>query len=103
MNLGMAVVTGGSNINRAGSHDLLMLESAIIKTGIFVAVLEKSAAAATAVVIRSVRNHIDNVFFTHYGFDDKAELFGQRVTETFPHMITGVLYGKLHFQIFVPV
>jgi hypothetical protein len=103
MYLGMAVMAWGNTVCRARGQDLFSFQATILSTSILITGLEKTAAAAAAVVIGSVRGHVDEVFFTHHGFDHKPEVFGHRVAEGFAHQLAGVLNREFDFQVFVPV
>jgi len=69
MYLGMAVVTGRNTIVGTGRLDLLVFEFSILKALFLKAGLEKSPTPSAAIVVGSVRFHVDKVFFTHYRFD----------------------------------
>ena len=66
MDLGMAVVAPGDTVVGAGVHDLVVLELAELKAFFLETGLEKTAPAATAIIIRAVGHHIDKVFFPYH-------------------------------------
>lgn len=103
MDLGMTVMTGGDAVIRARGHDLLEFQLAISPSGFGKTGLQKTAAAAAAVIVGPVGKHVDVIFFTNDGFDDKPQIFRHRITETFPDQLAGILNRKLDFQVFVPV
>jgi hypothetical protein len=59
--------------------------------------LQKPAAAAATVVVGAVGNHVDEVFFTHGGFHDIAQILGHRIAQAFAHQLTGILAGEFDF------
>ena len=65
--------------------------------------MQKTAATAAAVVVGPVGVHVDKVFFTHDGFDDKTQVFGDWIAIGFANDLTRVLNRKLNFEIFVPI
>jgi hypothetical protein len=103
MNLGMAVVTPGDTIVGARCLDLLVFQLSVFQPFFPKARLQESAAAAAAIIVGPVRLHINEIIFTHYGLDDKAQIFRDGVPIRLPHNLAGILNGKLYFQIFVPV
>ena len=103
MNLGMAVVTGCYAVIRAGFHNLLEFQAAILPASIRITGLEKSATAAATKIIGSVGGHVDKIFFTHHGFDYEPEVLGNGISQRFSHQLAGILDCKFHTQIPVPV
>ena len=103
MDLGMAVVAGRDTVIGPGFGDLLELEPAIVSACLGKAGLKKTAPTAAAEVIRPVRIHVDEIFFTDHRFDDKSKVFGDRIPQRFSHQLAGVLYRKLDLEIPVPV
>jgi hypothetical protein len=65
--------------------------------------LQKAAAAATAIIIGSVRVHLDKIFLAHDRLDGKSKIFGNGVPEAFAHDLARILNGKFNLQILVPV
>ena len=63
----------------------------------------ESAAAAAAEIVGPVGVHVDEIFFSHHGFDHKPQVFGHRVAEGFAHQLAGVLNRKFDFAVLVPV
>ncbi len=103
MNLGMAVVTGRDAVMRPGCHDLLEFEPAVSTPGFGKAGLQKAAAAAAAVIVGAVGKHVDEIFFTHNGFNNKPQILRHRISKAFSNQLAGVLNRKLDFQVLVPV
>jgi len=65
--------------------------------------LEKSAAAATAVIVGAVGGHVDEVFLTNDFFHHIPEVFGYGITKGFSNKLARILNGKLYLQVLVPV
>jgi hypothetical protein len=103
VNLGMAVVASGNAVVRAGCLDLLVFQFSILQTLILEPGLQKSAAAAAAVVVRFIGLHIDEIFFTHNGFDHETQIIRNRITKRLSDDLTGILDRELDLQILVPV
>ena len=99
----MAVMAWGNAVGGAGCLDLFVFIFPVTPPGFGVSGLQKSAAAAATVIVGTVGCHIDKVFFTDHGFYDEPEVFGHRITQTFPDQLTGILGGELDFQVLVPV
>lgn len=94
MNLGVAVVAGGYDVVGPGCQNLLDLEGSVFPALFGVACLKRAATTATAVVVRAVWVHVDEIFFTNNGFCYKAQVFGDGVAKAFAHELAGVLYRK---------
>jgi len=103
MYLGMTVVTGGNAVIRTRSLDLIVFEKAVCQPGVFIAGLQKTAPAAAAVIVGSIRMHLDEVFLSHTGFDYKPQIFGYGISKTFPNDLTGILNRELYLQLLIPV
>ena len=103
MDLRMAVMTGSDTVVGLGGLDLLKLELSIFSPRLCVARLQISTATAAAVIIGSVRLHIDKIFLPDNSLDHKTQVFGDRITEAFANQLTRILNRKLDFQIFVPI
>ncbi len=103
MNLSMTVMAPRNTIIRSGCLDLLIFQLAVSQPLILVSGLKESAAPAAAVVIRSVGNHVNEVFFPHNRFHHKTQIFRNRVSVALPHNLARILNRKLDFQVFVPV
>ena len=65
--------------------------------------MEKSATAAAAVVVRPIRVHFDEVFFSHHRFHGIPQILGHRISKAFAHQLAGILNRKFDFKILVPV
>jgi len=103
MDLGVTVVTAGDTIICTRGFNLLIfyfseLQTFFLKTG-----LEKATATTAAIIVGPVGLHIDEILFTHHGLDDIAQIFRDGIPIRLPHNLTGILNGKLYFQIFIPV
>jgi hypothetical protein len=103
VNLGMAVMAAGNAVVRSGRLNLLIFQPSVFEALILESRLKKSAAPAATVVIGFIGLHIDEVFFTDYGFNNIPEIFGNRIAVTFPDNLAGILHRKFDFQILVPV
>ena len=103
MNLGMTVVAAGDTVIRAGLLDLLILQPTELQTLLFHAGLQKTAAAAATVIVGSVGNHINKIFFTDHRFDNIAQVFGNGVAKRLAYDLTGVLDSEFNLEVLVPV
>jgi hypothetical protein len=103
VNLCMAVVASGNAVVRAGRLDLLVFESAVLQALILESGLQESAAAAAAIVVGSIGLHVDEIFFTHDGFDHKPKVFGNGIAIALADDLAGILNRELDFQLLVPV
>jgi hypothetical protein len=56
--------------------------------------LQKSAAAAATVIVGPVRRHVDKIFFAHYCFYNKSQIFGHRISKAFADQLAGILNRK---------
>ena len=72
MNLGMAVVTTCNAIVRSGRLNLTVFQATEFQTGLLIPGLQKTATTTAAIIIGTVRMHLDKIFFAHHGFDHKA-------------------------------
>ena len=103
MNLGVAVMTAGDTIIRAGFLNLIILLLAELQTLLLETGLEETAAAAATIIVRSVGLHINKIFFPDDRLDHETQIIGNRIPITLAHDLTGILHRKLNFQILVPV
>jgi hypothetical protein len=103
MDLGMAVVAPGNAVVCACGFDLFIFDFAVGQAFFLEPGLQESAAAAAAVVVGAVGLHVDEVFFTHHGFDHKPQVFGNGIPKAFPNDLAGVLHREFDLQVFVPV
>jgi len=103
MDLGMAVVAWCNTVIRLRRQNLVCLESAVGTTRVRIPRLEKPAATAAAVIIRPVRVHVDEIFFTHNRFYRISQVFGYRISKTLANKLTGILNRKFDFKILVPI
>jgi hypothetical protein len=103
MDLGMAVVAWCNAVIRLGRQNLICFEFPVATTRFRISGLEKPAAAATAVIVRPVRVHVDKIFFTHNRFHRIPQIFGHRISKTLSHQLAGILNREFDFQILVPI
>ena len=81
MNLGMAVVAGGNAIIRAGLHDLLEFQAAVMPSGVRKTGLQESTAPAATKIVGPIGGHVDEIIFPHHGFDYEPQIFGNGVSK----------------------
>lgn len=103
MYLGMAVMTACNAVISSSGLDLCVFYSPIFQALGFKSGLKETAAAAAAIIIGSIWLHIYKIFFPYNGFDNKPQIFSNGITKTFPYNLTGVLYCKFYFKVFIPV
>ena len=103
VNLCMAVVASGDAVIRTGCLDLIVFESAEFQAVFLESGLQKPAAAAAAIIVGSIGDHVDKIFFTHNRFHDETEIFRDGIAIAFTDNLAGVLDRELDFQILVPV
>ncbi len=96
-------MTSGNTIVGTRCFDLIVLQLSVLQTFFLHARLQESAAAAAAVVVGAVGLHVNEVFFADHRLDYKSQVFGNGVAVAFANDLAGILYGKLDFQILVPV
>ena len=65
--------------------------------------LEKTAAAAAAVIVGFVGRHVDKILFAHNGFNHESQIIGNRIAKCFTHELAGILNREFHLQVLVPV
>lgn len=102
-NLTMTVVTGRNDIGRPGGCDLVEFYPAVRSSFIGKPGLQSTTAATAAVIIVSVGNGINKIFFTHNGLDHKSQVIHNLVGPALSADIAGVLHGKLGLDVFIPV
>ncbi len=103
VNLSMTVVTTGNTIIRTGLHYLIKFELAVGPPFLLKAGLEKSAAAAAAIIVRSIGGHLNDVFFADNLFHDITQIFGNGFTIAFPDNLAGILDGEFDLPLLIPV
>ena len=103
MNLGMAIMAAGDTVVRAGFFNLFVLQPPEFQTLFFHPGLQKPAAAAAAIVVGTVGDHIDKIFFADNRFDHVSQIFGNRIPKSLAHDLTRVLDGKFNFEVLVPI
>ena len=103
MNLGMTIMATGDTVICAGFFNLFVLQPAEFQSLFFHAGLQKTAAAAAAIVVGSVGDHIDKIFFADDRFDHVSQIFGNGIPKSLAHDLTGVLDGEFNFEVLVPV
>ena len=112
VDLGVAVVAGGDAVVGAGLLHLFELEPPVGPPFFRVAGLQKPASATAAKVVGAVGLHVDEVFFTHGGFDHVAKIFSNRIAQGLSHELARVLDregdpalpvpGRIDFQTALP-
>ncbi len=103
MNLGMAVMAAGDTVCRAGFLYLFILQPAEFQTLFFHAGLEETAAAAAAIIVGPVGDHINKIFFSDDRFDHESQVIGNGFPKSLAHDLTGVLHRKFNFEVLVPI
>ena len=103
MDLGVAIVTTGDTIIGTGGFNLFIFNFSELQTFFLETGLEKTTAAAAAIIVGPVGLHINEILITYHGFDDKSQIFRDGIPIRLPHNLAGILNGKLYFQFFVPV
>ena len=103
MNLGMTVVATCDTVIRAGLLDLLIFQAAEFQPLFFHAGLQKAATAPATVIIGSVWDHINKIFFADHRFDHVSQVFGNGIAKRLAYDLTGVLNSKFNLEVLVPV
>lgn len=101
--LRVAVVAWRNTIINPRVLDLIEFHFTIVSPGFSKPGLQITSPSAAAVVVGSVGMHVNKVFFTHNGFDDKPQVFCNRITKRLSYQLAGVLNGELHLEILVPI
>ena len=102
VNLRMTVVARRNTVLRLGLHNLFEFSFAVIATRFRITGLQKTAAPTTTVIIGSVGAHIDEVRFSHDGFNHHAKIFGHRIPQRFTNQLAKVLNGEFYTQVIIP-
>ena len=97
VDLGMAIVAGRNTVIRLGVGDLVEFQFSVLMPSFRISGLEVASPAATAVVIGSVRVHLDEVFLTYHRFDNKTKIFCNRIPKCFSHQLARVLNCECDF------
>lgn len=103
MNLRMTVVAGGNAVIRTGGLYLIVFHLPVCQAFLFETRLESSSTAAATEVVGTVGLHVNKVFFTYNGFDNKTQVVGNGIAITLSDNLAGILYRKFNLQVFVPV
>jgi hypothetical protein len=103
MYLCMAVVARGDSILSPCGHDLVELQLAIFTALFGKSRLQKTSAAAATVVVGLIWRHIDEVFRTDNLFHYIPQVIGHGIAKGLSDQLAGILNGKGHFQVLVPV
>ena len=93
----MAVMTACNAVIGSGCLNLFIFQPAVFKALVFESGLEKSAAAAAAIIIRFVGGHVYKIFFTNNGFDNKPKVVCNRVAVCLTDNLARILNRKLKF------
>lgn len=99
----MAVVTGRNAVVRLCCQNLVCFEFPVATTLFSISCLEKAAAAATAIIIRLIGMHFDEIFFSHHRLHRVPQIFGHRIPKGLAHQLAGVLNREFDFEVLVPV
>ena len=99
----MAVVTWCNAVIGFCRQNLVGFELAVSPAFFRISSLEKSTAAATAIIVRPVRVHFNKIFFTHHCFHRVPQIFCHRIPKGLSHQLAGVLNREFDFQVLVPV
>ncbi len=99
----MAIVAPGYAVVSTGGLDLFIFYSAELQSGFLVTRLEKAASPSAAEVVGTVWGHVNEVFFTHAGLYNVAQVFCNGISVAFSYNLAGILNGEFDFQVFVPV
>jgi hypothetical protein len=103
MNLGMAVMTSGNAVIRSRGFNLIIFQLSILQALFFEPGLQKSAAAAAAVVIRFIGLHVNEIFFTHHRLDHETKIICDRIAIALSNNLARILNREFDFQVLVPV
>lgn len=103
MDLCVAVVTGCNAVVCLGGLDLVVLCLAVDEPFFLESGLEEPTSAAAAEVVGLVRGHVDEIFFTHNGFDYKSKVLCNGISIGFTNDLAGILDRELDLEILVPV
>ncbi len=103
MYLCMTVVATGYTVICTGFHDLLKFEFSVVPSLFRKAGLEKATTTATAVVVRLIGRHFNDVFLSNDLFYDIAQIFSNGIAVAFANYLARVLNGKLDFAVFIPL
>jgi hypothetical protein len=103
MDLGMTIVASRDAVIRPRGLDLFIFELPVGKALLFEPGLQESAAAPAAVIVGTVRLHVDEVLFAHHRLDHEAQVLGDRVPIALSYDLAGVLHRELDLEVFVPV
>lgn len=103
MNLGMTVVTAGDTVIGPCLDNLIKFKFAVSPPLLLKTRLEKAAAATAAIIIGSVRGHLDDVFLADNLFHHITQILGNSLAITFSDDLAGILNGKFDLTLLVPV
>ncbi len=103
MNLGVTVMATGDAVISTGGYNLIKFNFAIGPACLGVSGLQKSAAAAAAVVIGFVRSHFDKILFTDNRLNDEPQIVRHLVAIPFPNDLAGILNSEFDAKILIPV
>lgn len=103
VHLGMAVVAAGDAVIGTGGHDLVEFDLAVLPTLLGMPGLQEPTATTTAVIVRFVRCHFNDVFLADHRFDDIAQVVCDRVAKALADDLAGILDREGDAKFFVPV
>ena len=103
VNLRMTVMTAGYTIICAGLHYLIKFEFAVVPSFLLKPGLEKTAAAATAIIVGSIGGHLNDVFGANDLSDDIAQILGDSLAIALSDNLAGILDGEFDLAFLIPV
>jgi len=103
VNLGMTIMTCRNTVCRTGFLYLPVFKTSVFQPGVLISRLKESAASAAAVIVGSIRLHINEIFFPHKGFYYESKVFRYRIPIGFPNDLARVLNREFDFKVLVPI
>lgn len=103
MNLGMTVMTGCNSVGSSCLHNLIEFYFAVSTAVFREPGLEETTPAAATKIIRSVGNHVNEIFLADNRFYNKTQIFGNRITETLAYQLARILNRELNLQVLIPI
>ena len=103
VDLRMTVVASCDAVICPGGLDLIVLQLPIGQAFLLVSGLEESTATATAVVVGSIRLHVDEILLSNDRPDNKSQIFSHGITIAFTDDLARVLDREFNLQVFVPI
>ena len=103
MDLSMAIMTRGNGVRCSCGHNLVIFYLAEGPALIRPSILQKSTAAAAAVVVGAVGRHVDEIFLSDNRLGHVSQILCHRISQALAHQLAGILYRKLDPQILIPI